>query len=65
MGNGPIEGAINSILQHEKDYSKMHRLFNLIFAQNVMLLSLNIITLIPLRSSTSDHKKVRFLLVII
>ena len=50
MGNGPTEGAITSILTHEKAYhSKTHlNFFFLIFAENVTLLSLNIIKLIPL-----------------
>ena len=44
---------------------KTHLIFFLIFAENVTLLSRNIIKLISLGSSTSKYKKVRFLYVII
>ena len=47
-GNGPVEGAITCTVKHKKVYySKMHPIFFLIFAENVRLLFLNIIKLIP------------------
>ena len=49
MGNGPVEGAITCTVKHKKVYySKTHPNFFLIFAENVRLLFLNIIKLIPL-----------------
>ena len=56
MGNGPVDGTITSILRHLKGYySEMHLFFYLIFAENVTLLSLNIMKLIPLDTSTSKY----------
>ena len=48
MRNGPVEGAITCAVKHKKVYcSKTHPIFFLIFAENVRLLFLNIIKLIP------------------
>ena len=52
MGNAPIKGAITSILKHKGYYSKTHLIFFLIFTENVILLSRNIIKLIPFGTST-------------
>ena len=61
MGNGPVGGTITTILKHQKVYhSKTHLNFFLIFAENVTLLFLNIIKLIPLGASTSKYKKSTF-----
>ena len=57
IGNELVEGAISYILKHSKVYySKTH----LILAENVTLLSRNIIQLIPLGASTSKYKKSAF-----
>ena len=64
MGNGPVEDAITCTVKHKKDHnSKTHPIFLfflLIFAENVRLLFLNIIKLIPLVASTSKNKKSAF-----
>ena len=66
MGNGPVEGAITSILKHLNFYySKTYLNFFLIFAENVTLLSLNIIKLILLGPQPQSIKSPRFLHVII
>ena len=58
LGNGPVEGAITSILKHEKAYFSKTRLhFFLIFVENVPLLPLNLIKLIP---SGPKYKKSAF-----
>ena len=60
-GKGPNEGALPSILKHLKVYyAKTHLTFSLIFAENVKLLSRNIIKLIPLGASTSKYRKSAF-----
>ena len=57
MGNGPVEGAITSILKNLKVYySKTHLNFFLIFAENVWLLSQNMIKLIPLGPQSQSIK---------
>ena len=43
MGNEPAEGAITSVLNHLKGYYSKTRLFFLIFAGNVTLISWHII----------------------
>ena len=65
MGNGPVEGAITSILKHwHVNFSHTQfcfvLFFFLMFAKNVTPLSWNIINLIPLWSSTSKYEKSTF-----
>ena len=60
MGNEPVEVAIISFLKHEKVYYQRSTLFFLIFAENIVLLSLNIIKLIPLGAPTWNYKKSAF-----
>ena len=71
MGNGPVEGAITCTVKHKKVYfSKTHpNLFSDFFAENVRLLFLNIIKLIPLgpqpqsiksRLSPYDNRRVKW-----
>ena len=50
MGNGSVEGAITSFFEALNDLLlKTHLIFLLIFAENVKLLSLNIIKMITLK----------------
>ena len=59
--NGPVEDAISSTRSIERFITENPKLvFFLIFAENVTLLSRNIIKLTPLGSSTSKYKKSAF-----
>ena len=61
MGNGPVEGAVTCTVKHKKVFITQKRtlIFFWFFAENVRLLFLNIIKLIPLGALNLKKLNVR------